>query len=62
MTLLHLFLKTNKGFKINVLEKDISFRLEKHSSKNVIILKDINVRGIYRIQTSLSSFKDRNIS
>ena len=30
---------------------------EKHSSKKVTILKDINERGIYRTETSLSSLK-----
>ena len=64
MALLYLFLVTNKGIKTNVLGKDIFFRFiippvlkEKHSSKKVTILIDINERGIYRADTSLSSLK-----
>ena len=47
-----------------MLGKDIFFRFivppvlkEKHSSKKVTILTDINERGIYRAETSLSSLK-----
>ena len=55
MTLLYPFLVTDEGIKTNVLGKDIFFRFilplvlkEKHSSKTITILKDINERGIYR--------------
>ena len=64
MVLLHPFLVTNEGIKTNVLRKDIFFRFilphvlkENHSSKKVTILKDINKRGIYRTERSLSSLK-----
>ena len=64
MALLYPFLVTDEGIKNNVLGKDIFFRFilppvlkEKHSSKTITILKDINERGIYRAETSLSSLK-----
>ena len=64
MALLHPFLMTDEGTKTNVLEKDIFFRFilppvlkEKHSSKKVTILKNIDERGIYRIEISLLSLK-----
>ena len=64
MALLYPFLVTDEGIKTNVLGKDIFFRFivppvlkEKHSSKEVTILTDINERGIYRTETSLSSLK-----
>ena len=64
MALLYPFLVTDEGIKNNVLGKDIFFRFilppvlkEKHSSKTITILKDINKRGIYRAETSLSSLK-----
>ena len=64
MALLYPFLVTKEGIKTNVLGKDIFFRFivppvlkEKHSSKKVTILTDINERGIYRAETSLSSLK-----
>ena len=64
MALLYPFLVTDKGIITNVLGKDIFFRFiiplvlkEKHSSKKVTILTDINERGIYRANTSLSSLK-----
>ena len=64
MALLYPFLVTDEGIKTNVLGKDIFFRFilppilkEKHSSKTITILKDINKRGIHRAKTSLSSLK-----
>ena len=52
MALLYPFLVTDEGIKTNVLGKDIFFRFilppvlkEKHSSKTITILKDINERG-----------------
>ena len=64
MALLYPFLVIDVGIKTNVLGKDIFFRFiislvlkEKHSFKKVTILKDINERGIYRAETSLSSLK-----
>ena len=64
MALLYPFLVIDKGIKTNVLGKDIFFRFiippvlkEKHCSKNVTILTDINERGIYRADISLSSLK-----
>ena len=64
MALPYPFLVTDKGIKTNVLGKDIFFRFilplvlkEKYSSKTITILKDINERGIYRAETSLSSLK-----
>ena len=64
MALFYPFLVTDEGIKTNVLRKDIFFRFivppvlkEKHSSKNVTILTDINERGIYRTETSLSPLK-----
>ena len=64
MALIYPFLMTDKGIKTNVLKKDILFKLilplvltEIHSSKKVTILIDINDRGIYRTERSLSSLK-----
>ena len=64
MALLYPFLVTDKGIKTNVTGKDIFFRFilppvlkEKYSSKTITILKDINEREIYRIETNLSSLK-----
>ena len=64
MALLYPFLVTGEGIKTSVLGKDIFFRFilphvlkEHHSSKKVTILKDINKKGIYRIERSLSSLK-----
>ena len=50
MALIYPSLVTDKGIKTNALK-------EKHSSKKVTILIDINERGIYRTETSLSSSK-----
>ena len=64
MALIYPFLMTDKGIKTNVLGKDIFFKFivppvlkEIHSSKEVTILTDINERGIYRTERSLSSLK-----
>ena len=64
MALLYPFLVTKEGIKTNVLGKDIFFRFivppvlkEKHSSKKVTVLTDIDERGIHRAKTSLSSLK-----
>ena len=66
MALLYPFLVTDECIKTNVLGKDIFFRFilphvlkEKYSSKTITILKDINERGIYRVETSLSSLKTK---
>ena len=50
MNLIYPFLVTDKGIKTNVLK-------EMHFSKKVTILTDINDRGIYRIERSLSSLQ-----
>ena len=64
MALIYPFLVIDEGIKTNVLGKDIFFRFilphvlkENHSSKKVTILKDINEKGIYKIERSLSSLK-----
>ena len=64
MTLIYPFLMTDKGIKTNGLGKDIFFKFivppvlkEIHSSKEVTILTDINERGIYRTERSLSYLK-----
>ena len=64
MALIYPFLMTDKGIKTNVLGKDILFKFivppvlkEIHSSKEVTILTDINDRGIYRTERSLSSLE-----
>ena len=64
MALLYPFLVTDEGIKTSVLGKDIVFRYillhvlkEHHSSKKVTILKDINKKGICRIERSLSSLE-----
>ena len=64
MALLYPFLVTDEGIKTNVLGKDIFFRFivppvlkEKHFSKKVTILTDINERGINKAETNLSSLK-----
>ena len=64
MALIYPFLVTGEGIKTNVLKKDIFFKFivpllltEIHSSKKVTILTDINDRGIYRTERSLSSLK-----
>ena len=64
MVLIYHFLMTDKGIKTNVFGKDIFFKFivppvlkEIHSSKEVTILTDINERGIYRTERSLSYLK-----